>query len=142
MTRRRIIQLLSCIPAIGLLPQFASAGAGKGKGHDHGKKGHDHGKGKKAEGKAAAGGKPANLMGEGEPLAKAMKYKHDANAVKGIRTNKKAFCNNCDRWNKCNETDKACKTGADANAAYNPCNLFPGKTVANKGWCLSWQAKS
>ena len=83
---------------------------------------------------------PKNLLGENEPLAKGMQYKHNADKVKGPRTNKKAFCNNCDRWNKCSAADKACKPDKNAMADYAPCNLFPNKVVANKGWCLSWQA--
>ena len=26
-------------------------------------------------------------------------------------------------------------------AAYRPCALFPGKSVASAGWCISWVAK-
>ena len=102
----------------------------------------DEKKAKPGAAKASDSKKPGNLMGENEPLAKAMKYKHDAGQVKGMRTDKKAFCYNCDRWNKCNTSDSKCKPDKDAMAAYAPCNLFPKKVVANKGWCLSWQAKA
>jgi hypothetical protein len=30
----------------------------------------------------------------------------------------------------------------DATKARRPCALFPGKSVANKGWCLSWVKKA
>ncbi len=29
----------------------------------------------------------------------------------------------------------------DEGAAYRPCQLFPGKSVASAGWCISWVAK-
>lgn len=91
----------------------------------------------KPEVKPAAGGAPANALGTQEPLAKAMQYVEDASKAGPARTDKKANCANCSKYNKCAPADSACKPVAAA-ATYGPCEIFAGKAVAKNGWCLSW----
>ena len=115
MKRRQFIGRLSAISLTSLIPSFLFA----------------------KDKKAAA---PADLIKLDNPLAKAMQYKHDA-AKAPVRSDKKAFCYNCAKYNVCNSTDKACKPkGKDAE--YAPCSIFPKKLVAKNGWCLSWQKKA
>jgi len=128
MNRRNLLKALSVVPALGLAPSIAF-----GAHHEEKKKATD-------KAKKAKGGAPKNLLSETDGLGKAMQYKHEASKAGPIRSNKKALCNNCAKWNVCNEADKTCKPGK-ATAAHAPCSVFPGKVVANKGWCLSWQAK-
>lgn len=88
--------------------------------------------------------KPINLLDEKDTLAQAMKYHHDAGKA-AIRTDKKAFCHNCSKYNVCMEGDKSCKpltAKALSQAKAAPCQIFKAKFVAMKGWCLSWEAKS
>jgi hypothetical protein len=54
-----------------------------------------------------------------DPLAVAMKYVHKS-TVEG------QICGNC------------VHIKGDASAAWRPCNIFPGKLVANDGWCAAW----
>lgn len=119
MNRRTTLKLLSALPLAAALPSVALA------------------KDEKA--------KKANLIDENNPLAKAMQYKHDASKAPAMRTNKKAFCYNCAKYNKCMDGDTSCKpldakTLKTANAA--PCQIFKEALVAKDGWCLSWQAMS
>lgn len=89
---------------------------------------------------AKAGGAPANALGEQEPLAKAMQYVADAKKASPARADKKAFCYNCQKFNKCAPADSACKPAA-ASATYAPCEIFASKVVDKNGWCLSWTKK-
>lgn len=77
-------------------------------------------------------------LGAEEPLAKALRYTPDAaKSADPARSDKKAFCSNCVKYNKCSPADAGCKPAAKtANEA--PCEIFAGKTVAKTGWCLSW----
>ncbi len=111
MSRRSLLQFLALSPLAILLPKMASA--------------------------APAAGKPANALGETEPLAKAMQYVEDSSKAGPARVDKKANCANCQKFNKCSPADTSCKPGAK-DAAYAPCELFAGKAVAKNGWCLSW----
>ena len=83
-----------------------------------------------------AGAPPADALPESDPLGNAMKYKADASKAGPERTNKKAFCNNCAKFNKC-APGATCKTVAKS-AAYAPCEIFAGKEVSRNGWCMSW----
>lgn len=68
-----------------------------------------------------------------DPMAKAMKYTHDASTVDpASRTNPAADqdCANC-----------ALIQGADGDA-WRPCQIFPGKAVAAAGWCSVWAPKA
>lgn len=118
MNRRRLIQVLSCLPAISLVPSVLWADA-----------------------KAA----PANLQSETEGLGQAMQYKHDASKVKHPMFKKGSSCENCVQFNVCGAGDTKCKplSAADLKKAdYAACTIFPNKVVAKKGWCMSWGPKA
>jgi hypothetical protein len=59
-----------------------------------------------------------------DPTAMALKYTEDASKAQGKKDPKDA-CFNCNFYQGKN------------GAAYGPCQLFPGKAVAAKGWCVS-----
>ena len=59
-----------------------------------------------------------------DPTAKALKYTEDASKAQG-RKDPKDACFNCNFYQ------------GKAAAAWGPCQLFPGKAVASKGWCVS-----
>ena len=68
-----------------------------------------------------------------DPMASAMKYTHDASTVDAAsRSNAAAdqTCANC-----------ALVQGADGDH-WRPCQIFPGKAVAAKGWCSVWAPKA
>jgi High potential iron-sulfur protein len=72
-------------------------------------------------------------LSESDPLAAAQGYKADASKVDKAKYPKYAagqLCSNC-----------ALYQGA-ATAAAAPCALFPGKTVAGKGWCQAYAKKA
>lgn len=126
MNRRHSLKLISALPLIAVLPSAAFAEAKKDA--------------KKDAKKSNAG----NMLDENDTLAKAMQYKADASKAPAMRTNKKAFCYNCSKYNVCMAGDKACKPldkAALAKADAAPCQIFKSKLVAKNGWCLSWQAK-
>jgi hypothetical protein len=67
-----------------------------------------------------------------EPTAVALGYHEDAKAVdaKKFPTYKaEQNCANC------------LQLTGKAGEAWRPCNLFPGKLVAEKGWCKVWVKK-
>ncbi len=65
-----------------------------------------------------------------DPMAKALQYHDDASKVDpSIRGGTDRFCHNCIQY-----------TG-DPKGATGPCNIFPGKLVSSKGWCMSWVKK-
>jgi len=59
-----------------------------------------------------------------DPTASALKYTEDASKAAG-RKDPKDACFNCNFYQ------------GKAAAAWGPCQLFPGKAVASKGWCVS-----
>lgn len=59
-----------------------------------------------------------------DPTASALKYTEDASKAAGKKDPKDA-CFNCNFYQ------------GKAGAAWGPCQLFPGKAVAAKGWCVS-----
>lgn len=67
-----------------------------------------------------------------DPTAMALKYKHDATqaerADKAGTAGADQFCDNC-QFIQADSGD------------WRPCQLFPGKSVAAKGWCASWNLK-
>ena len=68
-----------------------------------------------------------------DPMAQAMKYTHDASSVDPAARNNPAadqICSNC-----------ALILGTDGEH-WRPCSIFPGKSVAAKGWCSVWTPKS
>ncbi len=123
MNRRSVVRALALAPVAVLATRIAFA-------QDNGSKGAPG----KAGGNTSAS---ANALGEQEPLAKAMQYVEDASKASPARSDKKANCANCSKYNKCAPADTKCKP-APASAAYAPCEIFSGKVVAKNGWCLSW----
>ena len=67
------------------------------------------------------------------PTAKALGYVEDATKVDKVKYPK-------------HTPDQICATCSlmrgDAKNARNPCILFPGKSVATKGWCASFAQKA
>ena len=70
----------------------------------------------------------APQMSEDDPMAKALKYKHDATTIPE-HANASALCENCMHF-----------SGADGSE-WGPCALFQGKQVHAKGWCTAWAKK-
>lgn len=71
-------------------------------------------------------------LSEDDPMAMAMKYTNDASTVDPASRNNPAadqVCVNC---------SLAQGTAGDA---WLPCQIFPGKSVAAKGWCSVWAPK-
>lgn len=65
-----------------------------------------------------------------DPTAKALQYSEDAESVTSSARKAGADCANCNFYQ------------GEPGAAYGPCQLFPGKSVHAKGWCLSHVAKA
>lgn len=68
-------------------------------------------------------------LGEDDPMAKALKYTHDATTAER-RTSAADVCANCQHYS------------GEAGSAWGPCALFAGKQVAAKGWCSAWVKKA
>jgi hypothetical protein len=75
------------------------------------------------------------LVGESEPMAKALGYYAEASKVdtkkwtkRATPEGKKQFCDNCILFN----------SGKVTKDPQGPCSLFPKKHVMAKGWCNSW----
>jgi len=67
------------------------------------------------------------------PMAKALGYVEDTTKVdvkKYPNHKSEQICSGCTLWQ------------GDVKKARNPCTLFPGKSVANKGWCVSYVKKA
>jgi hypothetical protein len=64
-----------------------------------------------------------------DPLALALQYVEDATASAAPAYKAGSSCANC-----------ALIQGTDGEA-YRPCAIFPGKSVAAAGWCISWAPK-
>lgn len=68
-----------------------------------------------------------------DPMAKALKYVHDAKTVerpeKGGIPGDQQTCVNCQFL-----------TGDEGE--WRPCQLFPGKSVHIDGWCINWTHKT
>ena len=74
---------------------------------------------------------------ETHPTAVALGYRHDANDVDVTRYPKRGtpegqmqLCDNCIHYKTEEEQD-----------GWAPCAIFPGQSVAAKGWCNVWVAK-
>jgi hypothetical protein len=72
-------------------------------------------------------------LSEDDPMAKAMKYTHDASTVDPSTRNNPAAEQNC--------ANCALIQGADGDE-WRPCQIFPGKSVAAAGWCSVWAPKA
>ena len=68
-------------------------------------------------------------VAESDPTAKALGYVEDASKSKDAKRKPGAECTNCQFYS------------GGAGAPYGPCQLFPGKSVASKGWCVSHAPK-
>ena len=68
-----------------------------------------------------------------DPMASALGYVDDTTKVD-------------DKANPTHKADQKCDNCAqfkgNAGEARGACNIFPGKTVANKGWCKTWTKKT
>jgi hypothetical protein len=67
-------------------------------------------------------------VSESDPTAKALGYVEDATATK-------------DSKHKVGDTCANCQFYSGASTGYGPCQLFPGKAVSAKGWCISHTVK-
>jgi hypothetical protein len=71
-------------------------------------------------------------LGENEPQAAALGYKHDTNAVDKAKFPKhdaSQTCANCQLFQ------------GKPNDEWGGCAIFAGKQVAAKGWCSAWIKK-
>lgn len=68
-----------------------------------------------------------------DPMARAMKYTHDAATVDPASRANPAAEQNC--------ANCALVQGSDGDA-WRPCQIFPGKLVAAAGWCSVWAPKA
>lgn len=124
MKRRHSLKLISALPLLAAIPSVALAE-----------------KSKKSAKKKSGG---LEMLSEDDGLGKALQYKAEAKESPR-RSNKKEFCYNCSKYNKCTEGDDKCKPLDDKalkSAEAAPCSLFKGKLVAKNGWCVSWEEKS
>lgn len=67
-------------------------------------------------------------VAESDPTAKALGYVEDASKTTNAARKAGDDCTNCQFY-----------TGGPSG--YGPCQLFPGKSVNAKGWCVSHQPK-
>ena len=74
-----------------------------------------------------AGAQDLPHVSPSDPTASALKYVEDGSKAVGKKDPKDA-CLNCNFYS------------GKAGAAWGPCQLFPGKAVAAKGWCVSHAA--
>ncbi len=97
--------------------------------------------GKRGGGAAAAGG--AVLVDPKDPVAQGVKYAHAHKDVKdkAVQTERQGVkwadqsCSNCALYD-------ATKATTVSGMKCGGCALFPGKVVAEKGWCTSWAKKA
>jgi hypothetical protein len=66
-----------------------------------------------------------------DPVAKALMYVEDAAKVDKAKAPNFKAGQNCAN----------CLQIQGVSGDYRPCNAFPGKLVAAKGWCSAWVAK-
>jgi hypothetical protein len=67
-------------------------------------------------------------LSESDPTAKALNYVEDASKSANPKHTAGAVCANCQFY-------------SGGATGYGPCQLFPGKAVSAKGWCVSHVAK-
>ncbi|HUB89800.1 MAG TPA: high-potential iron-sulfur protein [Dyella sp.] len=67
-------------------------------------------------------------LSESDPTAKALGYVEDASTTKNPKRKAGDTCANCQFY-------------SGGATGYGPCQLFPGKAVSAKGWCISHTAK-
>jgi hypothetical protein len=64
-----------------------------------------------------------------DPTAKALGYVEDAATTKDAKHKAGDVCSNCQFY-------------SGGASGYGPCQLFPGKSVNAKGWCVSHSKKA
>ncbi len=69
-------------------------------------------------------------LSEDDPTAVALKYVHDATTLDASVRPEDRFCYNCALYTGTEDDDWA------------GCGIFPGKLVANRGWCSAWAPKA
>ncbi len=67
-------------------------------------------------------------VSESDPTAKALNYVEDAGKSSNPKHKAGDTCANCQFFS--------------GGAGYGPCQLFPGKSVSAKGWCVSHTPKA
>jgi hypothetical protein len=67
-------------------------------------------------------------VSEDDPTAKALGYVEDATKTTNPKRKAGDSCANCQFY-------------SGGPTGYGPCQLFPGKSVSAKGWCISHTAK-
>jgi hypothetical protein len=72
-------------------------------------------------------------LSEDDPMAKSMKYTHDASTVDPASRTNPAEVQNC--------ANCALVPGGETGT-WVPCQIFPGKVVNAKGWCSVWAPKA
>lgn len=68
-------------------------------------------------------------LAEDDPMAVALAYVHDATKAKNPRYQAGQTCANCQQLQ------------GEAGQTWRPCAIFPGKLVAEPGWCSVWVQK-
>jgi hypothetical protein len=68
-------------------------------------------------------------LSEDSDMARALNYKHDAQTVDAAMRASDRYCYNC-----------ALFAGAEDDA-WAGCSIFPGKSVAGRGWCSAWSPR-
>ncbi len=68
-------------------------------------------------------------VNEGDSMAKALNYVHDARTVDAAKRFSDRYCNNCALY------------AGNADDEWAKCSIFPGKVVAGQGWCSAWAPK-
>ncbi len=68
-------------------------------------------------------------LSEDDPTARALNYVHDAGSVDAAVRASDRYCNNCALF------------AGKADDDWAGCSIFPGKSVAGRGWCSVWAPK-
>jgi hypothetical protein len=69
-------------------------------------------------------------VAENDPIAVALGYVHDATKSTHARYQAGQTCANCQQLQ------------GEAGKPWRPCTIFPGKVVAEAGWCSVWVQKA
>lgn len=77
----------------------------------------------------------AEKLGEDDPTAVALGYKHDAGAVDANQYPAKKPDQNC-------QNCALFANASDPEAKWAPCAIFSNKLVAAEGWCSAWAKKA
>ena len=68
-------------------------------------------------------------ISEDDPMAKSLKYVHDASKADAAQRVDGSVCNNCVLY------------AGSAEDEWAGCSIFPGKAVSGSGWCSVWARK-